>query len=231
MPSSRSQSGLSLVELLIVLVVIAIIVTIALPNLLSARISTYESAAIKTMHQILEAQVHFATAKAADEDLNGVGEHGTFGELAGSVAVRAAAGGTDFLDPSLISPAFRVITPAGEMCRSGYYFKIFLPDSLGNGVGELPGGGASALVDPNLCEGMWCAYAWPQKYEATGRRSFFTNQSGSILFTEDATYSGASAPISPGAAYAPPGSPAQIDGTAVVNGTGRDGNVWRPAGN
>jgi len=217
--------------MMIVLVVIAIIVTVALPNLLSARISTQESAAMKTVQQIMEAQVHFSTANAADEDLNGVGEYGTFGEMAGSIPVRAAAGGTNFLDPQLISPAFRVITPDGEMCRGGYYFRIYLPDSGGNGVPELPGGGASTRVDPNLCEGMWCVYAWPQDYETSGRRTFFANQAGSILFTEDSSYSGPNAPVSPGAAFAPPGDPLRISGSAVVNGTGRDGNIWRPAGN
>ena len=230
MPTKRAPLGLTLIELLIVLVVIAILVTIALPNLLSARIATYETSAISTMHQIIEAQVHFSNAKAADVDQNGIGEFGTFAELAGSIDVRDLMGGTRRLHPAMISPAFRAVTGFGELQRGGYLFRIYLPDAGGRGLAERPWGGADATVDASASASYWCVYAWPQDYGTTGRRAFFANQSGNILFTEDPLYSGPGAVVPPGAAVVAPGDPARIDGQAVVNEPARDGNAWRIVG-
>ena len=230
MPTKRAPLGLTLVELLVVLVVISILVTIALPNLLSARIATYETSAISTMHQIIEAQVHFSNAKAADVDQNGIGEFGTFAELAGSIEVRDAMGGTRRLDPTMISPAFRMVTGFGELQRGGYLFRIYLPDAGGRGLAERPWGGADPAVDASESESFWCVYAWPQDFGTTGRRTFFANQSGNILFTEDPRYNGPGAWVPPGAAFAAPGDQTRIDGQAVVNEPARDGNAWRVVG-
>ena len=68
MPSKRPHAGFTLVELLIVIAVIAIIVAIALPNLLTARIAAQETSAITTVKQIIEAEVHFVAMRIADED-------------------------------------------------------------------------------------------------------------------------------------------------------------------
>jgi hypothetical protein len=100
---------------------------------------------------------------------------------------------------------------------------------VGEGILELPGGGADPAVDPDRAEVIWCVYAWPQRYAGTGRRTFFANQNGDILFTEDPAYSGPGAPISPGAAFTPPGPLTNIDGIAATNTVGRDGPTWRNA--
>jgi type II secretory pathway pseudopilin PulG len=225
--ATRRQRGITLLELLIILVVIAIIVTIALPSLLSSRMSANESAAIGTIRQILQSQVQFASRREADLNRNGTGEYGTFGEMSGNVAVRAASGGTKFLDPSVINASFRAISPIGEMFRDGYYFRIYLPGSAGEGIIEMPGGGADPNIDPYQAEATWCVYAWPANYASTGRRTFFANQLGDILFTDSATYSGSGAPIPPGAAFAKPGPGSSIDGRVAVNQQGRDDNNWR----
>ena len=222
-----SQRGITLLELLIILVVIAIIVTIALPSLLSSRMSANESAALGTIRQILQSQVQFASRREADLNRNGTGEFGTFGEMSGNVAVRAASGGTKFLDPGVINPSFRAISPMGEMFRDGYYFRIYLPGTTGEGLNELPGGGADPDVDPDRAEATWCVYAWPANYGATGRRTFFANQLGDILFTDSSTYSGPGAPIPAGAAFVKPGPGGNIDGLLAVNLEGRDDNNWR----
>lgn len=224
-----SQRGITLLELLIILIVIAVIVTIALPSLLSSRMSANESAAIGTIRQILQSQVQFASRREADLNVNGTGEFGTFGEMSGNVAVRAASGGTRFLDPGVINPSFRAISPVGEMLRDGYYFRIYLPGVGGQGITELPGGGAAPGVDPDQAEATWCVYAWPANYASTGRRTFFANQLGDILFTDSATYTGPGAPIPPGAAFVQPGPGGNIDGRIAVNQQGRDDNLWRTA--
>jgi len=224
-----SQRGITLLELLIILVVIAILVTIALPSLLSSRMSANESAAIGTIRQILQSQVQFASRREADLNRNGTGEFGTFGEMSGNVAVRAASGGTKFLEPGVINPSFRAISPMGEMFRGGYYFRIYLPGSTGEGINELPGGGADSDVDAGRAEATWCVYAWPASYATTGRRTFFVNQLGDILFTDSTVYSGPGAPILPGAAFVKPGPGGNIDGLLAVNQQGRDDNTWRTA--
>ncbi|MHC4669001.1 MAG: DUF2950 family protein, partial [Planctomycetota bacterium] len=130
----------------------------------------------------------------------------------------------------VINPSFRAISPIGEMFRAGYYYRLYLPGAAGEGIRELPGGGADASVDPEKAEAMWCVYAWPQKYEVTGRKTFFVNQNGDILFTDDADYAGPGAPILPGSAFLGPGPGGNIDGTVAVNQQGRDGGMWRTAG-
>lgn len=223
------QRGITLLELLIILIVIALIVTIALPSLLSSRLSANEGSAVGTIRQILQSQVQFAARKEADLNGNGTGEFGTFGEMSGNVAVRAANGGTRFLEPAVVNRSFRAISPVGEMLREGYYFRIYLPGSIGEGLIEQPGGGADPGVDADRAETTWCVYAWPANYGSTGRRTFFANQLGDILFTDDSSYTGPGAPIPPGAAFVPPGPGGNIDGSLAVNRQGRDDNLWHPA--
>lgn len=225
----RRRRGFTLIELLIVLVIIAIIITISLPSLLGTKSDANEGAALATVRQIVQAQMAFSNRKEADLNFNSQGEYGSFGEMSGNVPVRAGNGGTKFLEPSVINPSFRQISPIGEMFRAGYYYRVYLPDANGQGVLELPGGGADPSVDADMAEVMWCVYAWPQKFGTTGRRAYFANQSGDITFTEDPSYTGPGAPIQPGAAFTPGGAANNIDGTPAVGVAGRDGNVWKHA--
>jgi hypothetical protein len=126
-----------------------------------------------------------------------------------------------------VSPALRGVSDKGLILRDGYLFRIFLPDLRGEGLPELPRGGASADVYPRRAEVLWCAYAWPQRYDTTGRRTFFANQSGSILSTEDLDYSGEDAVIPAGSALAF-GRPIQsMLGPMAIGEPARDGNIWR----
>ncbi len=226
----RRSAGFTLIELMIVLVIIAIIATIALPLLVSSKISANEKAALATLRLIGQAQIQFQTSGVADMNDNGNGEYGTFGELSGSIAVRAANGGTAFMKPTLISPAFRAISPGGEIVRGGYHFRMYLPGAGGTGLLELPGGGSDAGVDADLAESVWCCYAWPSRVDGTGRRAFFTNQTGAFYYTEHHLYSGPGAPLAPGAALTVGGAINSILGEPAHNAPGRDGNNWRSMG-
>ena len=119
----------------------------------------------------------------------------------------------------------------GEAAASGYQFRLFLPSIAGVGLGEEPGGGASAFVDADLAENIWCGYAWPTNYQQSGVRTFFVNQAGDVLFAIDENYSGPGNGPAPGAAMINGGAVASITGIVATGTAGRDGNFWRTVGN
>ncbi len=125
----------------------------------------------------------------------------TMGELSAGVAVRAAAGGTETIDPPELANSFQKVSAEGLVARQGHFFRIFLPDALDNGVPELAGGGTNATVDAGRAENLWCIYAWPQQYGAKGLKTYFANANVDILFTDDARYTGRTAPIAAGATW------------------------------
>lgn len=250
---SRSQSGFTLIELMIVVVVMAMIFAIAVPTFVSARVSSNENAAIATLRTIASAQAQVMSQAAIDCDADGSGEAGYFGELSGLTAIRvySAAGPvpgppTAMLDPDLLPTKFGGMTSDGThgiVQRQGYYYKMWLPDGSDfapiGAVGEDPAGGATAGSMPGSAnaEIMWCCYAWPVQRGKTGNRAFFIDAGGEVVSTQNTTtqlggaYTGTTRVPAFDAAFSIAGDMSSVIATATSGLTSQDQLVWSPVGN
>ena len=184
-----NTKGFTLIELMIVVAIIAIIASIAIPNLLAARLSANETAAIATLRNVVSAQSQVQTQGAIDQDVDGIGEHGWFAEMAGSIQMRDSTGPTagPVLTPPVLSGSLAVVNASGFVNKSGYFFSMFLPDPVGAPIAENGGGGSPTGEGPDLCETTWICYAWPATFQNTGNRCFVVNQTGDVLQTNNVT--------------------------------------------
>lgn len=251
MTTNKRNAGFTLIELMIVVAIIAVIAAIAIPKLMSARISANENAAIATLRSIAAAQAQIQASAAIDTDGDGGGEYAFFGELAGANPMRVYAGGVlapiaggadDVLNPPFLATAFGNVI-VSEVERQGYYYQIFLPGVAAAalpGLAEAPAGGTLAgdLATWNSadCEIIWCAYAWPVDCEKTGVRTFFINQEGDVISfnNRDQTYEGTGGGPAFGAAFdVAPNANSMDSGLALsaMSRVANDGELWTQVGN
>jgi len=221
---ARGHRGFTIIELMIVITLIVIIALIAVPSMIAGRLAANEVAALQTARSVSTAQQQFRQSSKADEDLDGTGEYGGLGELSG---VRGVRGGHSKM-PTDLSATMRNINAHGEVTRSGYVFRMYLPVATGMGQREPAGGGfAAGVVDPDLSEVVWVCYVWPIRYGVTGRRAFCVNQQGDITFVDTPALSGVNCPVlAAGSAFLTT-DPHSITGRLAIGTAGSDGNIWR----
>ncbi len=162
----RSRQGLTLLEVVVALAIVAILSLYLVGTSVQLRMSLNERAAREHLRQVALAQTSFHTRGFVDRDADGVGEYGFFSQLADH-------------DTGLLPAWFgRVVD--GVVERGGYRFALWLPDGGGSGVLEASSPLEQELPSVDAAEQSWRCYAWPSDAGVTGQRAFFVDESAII---------------------------------------------------
>jgi type IV pilus assembly protein PilA len=146
----KSTRGFSLIELLIVVAIILIIAAIAIPNLLHAKMSANEAAAVGSLSTIKSAEVTYYTAYPT------VGYAPDIASLGGAVPCTAASTSACLIDSALSASV------PGSTGKSGY---VFL---------------ATGIVASGTLNTAFVAAASPLTANSTGNHDYCSTNDGTL---------------------------------------------------
>jgi prepilin-type N-terminal cleavage/methylation domain-containing protein len=193
------KQGFTLIELMIVIAIIAIIAAIAIPNLLSGRMSANESSAGAALKLMTAAE---ATWLQQDPDGNGLKDYWT-GDVSclhrmyradnttktAFIAIDLARADAAPLNPLGITtlpfgaPTIEVWTNVVAAVKSGYWFQVMANHDL---LVTIPPGTTYAVNNVGTVPSAACHnsrfgfMAAPDAYGTSGVNSFIVNQEGTI---------------------------------------------------
>ncbi len=203
-----------------------------------AKIKENELSVIQTLRALLMAQEIFKQQGLVDQDGDGTGEYGWFGELAGVQATRGVGGIAGGRAPPFFTEKDLGTKDAGgRVQRFGYFFRVLLP---GGGIGPAKAesrgpAGTGSPSDADNQEVRWVCYAWPVERGKTSIRTYYAGHQGEVYVTQGmkVPYSGTSREPDAAAALDAEGpNPANLDagiGLAAAGLKAGDGNLWMPA--
>jgi len=150
----KRQKGFSLVELLIVVAIILVIASIAIPNFMRSKMAANEASAVSSLRSINTSEIAYASAYAS------VGYSAALSDLAGSATTCAVPTGASSTSACLVDNVL-ALASSPATAKNGYYF-VYAP-------------GASAGT-------TYTVQTPPANPGITGTRYFFTDQTNVVRY-------------------------------------------------